>query len=30
MTPDGIGNALLWLSWVGIAACVCIAWRMGE
>jgi hypothetical protein len=29
MTPEGIGNALLWLSFVGIAACVWIAWRHG-
>jgi hypothetical protein len=30
MTGEGIGNALLWLSWVGIAACVYVGWRMGE
>lgn len=29
MTDEGIGNALLWLSFVGIAACVWIGWRMG-
>jgi hypothetical protein len=29
MTPEGIGNALLSLSFVGIAACIWIAWRHG-
>jgi hypothetical protein len=29
MMTDAIGNALLWLSFAGIAACVWIGWRRG-
>jgi hypothetical protein len=29
MSPEGIGNALLWLSFVGIAACVWIGGTKG-